>query len=240
MRGQRSVRLVRLVRRKKGEKVARSQADTVSWEGVDTDLFEAMRGLRRRFAEERQVPPYVIFNDATLRELARVRPSTLEGLRLIYGVGIKSGLRPEEALDVVQETILAIAKQSLEKRYDPKAGSFKVWLMNMTRWRIGDAFRRRDKILIGAVVPRDQRQHGVAGAHAAEHERLDDRAQLAPHGGRRLGRGARGVGEPDDLGRQLQGEQGVAHAACAAGQVVHRPQNSRDASRRSGPRRARR
>ena len=65
--------------------------------------------------------------------------------RLIYGVGLKSGLRPEEALDVVQETILAIAKQSREHRYDPKAGSFKVWLMNMTRWRIGDQFRRRAK-----------------------------------------------------------------------------------------------
>ena len=65
--------------------------------------------------------------------------------RLIYGVGLKSGLRPEEALDVVQETILAIAKQSREHRYDPKAGSFKVWLMNMTRWRIGDQFRKRAK-----------------------------------------------------------------------------------------------
>ncbi|HEX2750339.1 MAG TPA: sigma-70 family RNA polymerase sigma factor [Verrucomicrobiales bacterium] len=65
--------------------------------------------------------------------------------RLIYGVGLKSGLRHEEALDVVQETILAIAKQSRENRYDPKAGSFKVWLMNMTRWRIGDQFRRRAK-----------------------------------------------------------------------------------------------
>ena len=65
--------------------------------------------------------------------------------RLIYAVGIKSGLRHEEALDVVQETILAIAKQSREHRYDPKAGSFKVWLMNMTRWRIGDQFRRRAK-----------------------------------------------------------------------------------------------
>ncbi len=65
--------------------------------------------------------------------------------RLIYGVGLKSGLRSEEALDVVQETILAIAKQSKEHRYDPKAGSFKVWLMNMTRWRIGDQFRKRAK-----------------------------------------------------------------------------------------------
>lgn len=65
--------------------------------------------------------------------------------RLIYSVGIRSGLRSEEAFDVVQETILGIAKQSKEKRYDPEAGSFKSWLMNMTRWRIADQFRKRAK-----------------------------------------------------------------------------------------------
>jgi ATP-dependent DNA helicase RecQ len=87
MRGQRSVRLVRLVRRKKGEKPERSLLDTTSWEGVDEALFEALRKLRRALATERQVPPYVIFSDNTLRELARVRPTTLEKMRLIYGVG---------------------------------------------------------------------------------------------------------------------------------------------------------
>jgi ATP-dependent DNA helicase RecQ len=87
MRGQRGVRLVQLVRRKKGEKAEQSKADTVSWEGVDRDLFEALRGERRKLAEERQVPPYVIFNDSTLRELARVRPSSLKRMRLISGVG---------------------------------------------------------------------------------------------------------------------------------------------------------
>ena len=35
----------------------------------------------------RSVPPYVIFSDTTLRDLARVRPSTLEKMRLIYGIG---------------------------------------------------------------------------------------------------------------------------------------------------------
>src|SRR5205814_5096666 len=75
------------IRRKKGEKPQKSKSDTVSWEGVDQGLFEALRGLRRQLAEERQVPPYVIFSDATLRELARVRPSTLPGMRLIYGIG---------------------------------------------------------------------------------------------------------------------------------------------------------
>jgi RNA polymerase sigma factor (sigma-70 family) len=65
--------------------------------------------------------------------------------RLIYAVAIKAGLRQDEAFDCVQETILTIAKQSKRKLYDPKQGSFKTWLMNMTRWRINDQFRKRKK-----------------------------------------------------------------------------------------------
>ena len=65
--------------------------------------------------------------------------------RLIYSVGLKAGLRSEEAFDVVQETILSIAKQSKKRLYDPEQGSFKSWLMNMTRWRINDQFRKRKK-----------------------------------------------------------------------------------------------
>jgi ATP-dependent DNA helicase RecQ len=87
MKGQRSVRLVQLVRRKKGEKPGRSRAEAVSWEGVDQPLFDALRTLRRQLAVENQVPPYVIFSDTTLRELAQIRPSTLERMRSIYGVG---------------------------------------------------------------------------------------------------------------------------------------------------------
>jgi len=87
MRGERGVRLVQLVRRKKGEKAERSGAEAVSWEGVDRELFETLRAARRKLAEERRVQPYIIFNDSTLRELARVRPSTLERMRLISGIG---------------------------------------------------------------------------------------------------------------------------------------------------------
>jgi ATP-dependent DNA helicase RecQ len=87
MRGERTVRLMQPVRRHKGERPEKSRADTVSWEGVDHELFEALRGLRKELAEQRKVPPYVIFNDATLRELARVRPSSLEAMRAIYGIG---------------------------------------------------------------------------------------------------------------------------------------------------------
>lgn len=65
--------------------------------------------------------------------------------RLIYSVAIKAGLRQDEAFDCVQETILSIAKQSKKNLYDPEQGSFKTWLMNMTRWRINDQFRKRKK-----------------------------------------------------------------------------------------------
>jgi ATP-dependent DNA helicase RecQ len=87
MRGERTVRLMQPVRRKKGERPEKSKADAVSWEGVDALLFESLRELRKQLADERRVPPYVIFNDATLRELARVRPTTLDKMRLVYGIG---------------------------------------------------------------------------------------------------------------------------------------------------------
>jgi RNA polymerase sigma-70 factor (ECF subfamily) len=60
-------------------------------------------------------------------------------------VAVKAGLRDDEAFDCVQETVLAIARQSKKKLYDPELGSFKTWLMNMTRWRINDQFRKRRK-----------------------------------------------------------------------------------------------
>lgn len=53
----------------------------------DRALFEALRAWRRAEAEERGVPPYVIFSDKTLRELSRTRPTTLYELRGIYGIG---------------------------------------------------------------------------------------------------------------------------------------------------------
>jgi ATP-dependent DNA helicase RecQ len=87
MRGGRKVRLVRMKRHKKGEGPRQSKTAEVSWEGVDQALFEALRVLRREVAAEKQVAPFVVFSDTTLRELARVRPSSLERMRSIYGVG---------------------------------------------------------------------------------------------------------------------------------------------------------
>ena len=50
-------------------------------------LFERLRALRRELAAERGVPPYVVFHDSTLRELARLRPRTVSQLSLVRGIG---------------------------------------------------------------------------------------------------------------------------------------------------------
>ena len=54
---------------------------------VDAALFEKLRALRRGLAEERNVPPYVIFGDVTLRQMAAYLPQSRESLSHISGVG---------------------------------------------------------------------------------------------------------------------------------------------------------
>ena len=56
---------------------------------VGDPLFDALRELRRELAVEAQVPPYVIFHDATLREMAATRPASLAELTRVGGVGVK-------------------------------------------------------------------------------------------------------------------------------------------------------
>jgi ATP-dependent DNA helicase RecQ len=53
----------------------------------DQDLFDSLRALRRELAEERQVPAYVVFSDATLVEMATEKPRSLGELSQISGVG---------------------------------------------------------------------------------------------------------------------------------------------------------
>jgi len=66
------------------EKAARSRIGAIA---CDELLFEQLRGLRRRLADERDVPAYVIFSDVTLREMARNYPATPTEFRRIPGVG---------------------------------------------------------------------------------------------------------------------------------------------------------
>ncbi len=81
--------LARQKRPAKDRPPTRSRAETESWHDVDRDLFERLRAVRLKIARDRGVPPYVIFHDTTLRELARVKPLSLAALQGVYGIGAR-------------------------------------------------------------------------------------------------------------------------------------------------------
>lgn len=57
------------------------------WEGVDRELFESLRELRKAIADDIGKPPYIVFSDASLRDMARLQPTSEEEFLLVHGVG---------------------------------------------------------------------------------------------------------------------------------------------------------
>ena len=83
LRGEEKIEL----RRDLKQKTTKRQTRTPLPNDIDVALWEALRDCRRGFAEEQNVPPYVIFHDSTLQEMCVLLPSTLERLAEISGVG---------------------------------------------------------------------------------------------------------------------------------------------------------
>lgn len=85
------VQLVRLatVRERQQAEKERAKASPApgARERVRDELFEHLRQLRKRLAQEQGVPPYLIFSDATLEEMAAQRPATASALKAVSGVG---------------------------------------------------------------------------------------------------------------------------------------------------------
>jgi len=81
------VTLFRMPSAPKSRRAASARSTAGAVEGVDEALFERLRALRRRIAHERGVPPYIVFGDRTLQELAARKPADLEALRGIRGIG---------------------------------------------------------------------------------------------------------------------------------------------------------
>jgi RNA polymerase sigma factor (sigma-70 family) len=64
---------------------------------------------------------------------------------LLYGTARKAGLTEADAQDVVQETLLEVARKMKGFKYDPARGSFKGWLLNVVRWRVLDRQRKQHR-----------------------------------------------------------------------------------------------
>ena len=65
----------------------RTAREAAEWGDIDRPLVERLREARRRLASERGIPPFMVFSDVTLRALARQRPTTLDDLWNVPGLG---------------------------------------------------------------------------------------------------------------------------------------------------------
>jgi ATP-dependent DNA helicase RecQ len=103
LKGEASVMIVVPPKREKKRRGGRGAADGGA-NPVGDPLFDALRTLRRDLAQEAGVPPYVVFHDATLREMAAARPSSLAELGEIGGIGARK-------LEAYGEAFLSVLRQ---------------------------------------------------------------------------------------------------------------------------------
>lgn len=100
--------------------------------------------------------------------------------RLIHAAALKAGLNEVEAQEVVQEVMLAAAKKMPSFRYDPAKDSLKGWLLSVTRWKVADQFRKRDKAALGRAsgTTADQSLTDEDSVRTATVERVPDPHQI--------------------------------------------------------------
>ena len=98
--------ILRKPQQDKDSKKKKSKSSS-SLRSVDEPLFELLREHRLALAEEQGVPPYIIFHDSTLEEMAKTRPATLETMQYIPGVGEKKLAKfGQSFLEVIQSSPL--------------------------------------------------------------------------------------------------------------------------------------
>ena len=87
----------------------------------ETELFHALRAVRRQFAERENVPPYVIFSDATLHEMARLLPRSRTELLAVQGVGARKWERYGETFLAVTRAAAgaAVTRPATSERSQP-------------------------------------------------------------------------------------------------------------------------
>ena len=93
--------------------------------------------------------------------------------RLLYAVALRGGLNDAEAQEVVQETVISVAGKMRDFKYDPAIGSFKSWLLQLTRRRIADQFRKRPREFRFPADAPDQTTRTAAVARIPDPASLD-------------------------------------------------------------------
>ncbi len=167
--------------RKKERPSGKNPADR-SRLGYDRGLFDLLRELRRSLAEERSVPPYVVFGDVSLVEMAYFLPQSRESFARITGVG---AAKLEEYGEVFVKHIREYAEQDdLEEREKPleRRKSRSVRRPGSTYAKTLELFRQG--LSIGQIATQRGLSPGTVIGHlerlAAHGEKIDVRHQLDP------------------------------------------------------------
>jgi ATP-dependent DNA helicase RecQ len=105
LRGELKVMMRREPERVRPARATRSAAPSLDLTAADEPVFERLRAWRASVAKEQKLPAYVIFHDATLRAIAQLRPTTLEQLGTVSGVGQnKLAKFGQQVLDALAES----------------------------------------------------------------------------------------------------------------------------------------
>ena len=113
-------RLIRTVAASAAKERKQSAAPSDALAHADPTLFEKLKLLRRRLASEQNVPPFIIFSDNVLLEMSATRPSTLEGMLNVSGIGnVKLNAYGRTFLEVIHEHC---TQTSIEMDVDWKKG----------------------------------------------------------------------------------------------------------------------
>ncbi len=104
LKGNQTPKLLKPKEKSKERKVSKIAA--ASWENVDKDLFDILRKHRANLASEKNVPPFIIFADTSLRDMARLKPTTKKEFLQVHGVGEKKCQQyGKEMLEAIKEYI---------------------------------------------------------------------------------------------------------------------------------------
>jgi len=102
LRGERRVEIAAAPKPARAKKA--SSAGAAAPTAGDYELFEALRALRKKLADQNGLPPYVIFHDASLREMAQRKPVTIADFATVPGVGQTKLLRyGEPFIEIIRE-----------------------------------------------------------------------------------------------------------------------------------------
>ena len=157
----------------------RTQAETTSMVGVDTGLMEHLRKWRLFESQQRSVPAYILFGDNTLRELARIRPSSLSKLHKVKGIGEQKlreigqlildaideycSAQPDLERDVLPREVELLVESTAEIVLTPGIGAGA--LASLPLWREG--------LSMDEVCAKMGRARSTVSGYLAEYIRLD-------------------------------------------------------------------